>query len=310
MDQPQGEALSTSLSPDAIPASVPLDATRGTEMNLGSPQTCPACAAAAVAHPDSVAEPRYVYAVGKIEPRFPRSSVEKEFAQAAGRAETTGLTDRQVVHEVLSERSNRYLARQMCWVMTIEGMETYILVPRDPGDLELLVDTLRSAPSPMDLDCAIGVYGPIAPPEMCGITVPIVGFDQIYSFDRDSLIRAIPRPEKMAAKEFTPAAAELFDRIMQMTDNAGATDEHRAMNYLAVRYHAIYAAAAEAFAHNSSLTAVEATRSRLSVTRNIVDVVFSFTGRSTDVTDKSFVRVDVTDEFPFLVTKMSPYYDR
>ena len=38
--------------------------------------------------------------------------------------------------------------------------------------------------------------------------------------------------------------------------------------------------------------------------------VFSFTHRSTGFPEKSFVRVDVTDEFPFLVTKMSPYYDR
>jgi hypothetical protein len=35
---------------------------------------------------------------------------------------------------------------------------------------------------------------------------------------------------------------------MQMTDNAGATDEDRAPNYLAVRYPAIYAKAAESFA--------------------------------------------------------------
>ena len=31
---------------------------------------------------------------------------------------------------------------------------------------------------------------------------------------------------------------------------------------------------------------------------------------NTDVVDKCFLRVDVTDEFPFLVTKLSPYYDR
>ena len=35
----------------------------------------------------------YVYALGRIEPRFPRLSVEKEYAQATGRAETAGLTD-------------------------------------------------------------------------------------------------------------------------------------------------------------------------------------------------------------------------
>ena len=104
----------------------------------------------------------------------------------------------------------------------------------------------------------IGIKGPIAPPQMCnGLMVPIVVFDQIYSFDRDALIKAIPKPEKTPAKEFTPAAEELFDRIMQMADNAGATDEHRALNYLAVRYQAIYAKAAEYFARNSSLTSVD-----------------------------------------------------
>ena len=50
--------------------------------------------------------------------------------------------------------------------------------------------------------------------------------------------------------------------------------------------------------------------SPLSVTRKIVDVIFSYTNRNTDVIEKRFVRVDVTEEFPFLVTKLSPYYDR
>ena len=37
--------------------------------------------------------------------------------------------------------------------------------------------------------------------------VPMVAFDQIYSFDRDLLLKAIPRPENIAAKQFEPAAA-------------------------------------------------------------------------------------------------------
>jgi hypothetical protein len=41
------------------------------------------------------------------------------------------------------------------------------------------------------------------------------------------LIKAIPKPENTPAEQFGPAAEELFSRIMQMTDNAGATDEHR-----------------------------------------------------------------------------------
>src|SRR6266550_1979250 len=168
--------------------------------------------------------PSYIYALGRVTPRFPSLAVEKEFAQATGRAETAGLTDRQALQSVLSQRSNRYLARQLCWVLEIEGLETYLLVPRDPADIDLLVEALRPQPSPLDLDVVVGVRGPIAPPEMCnGLMVPIVVFDQIYSFDREALIKAIPRPPKTTAKEFGPAAEELFDRIMLGADNAGST---------------------------------------------------------------------------------------
>lgn len=253
----------------------------------------------------------YVYALGRIEPRFPRPSVEKEFAQATGRAETAGKTDHEAFYAVLSKRENRYLARQLCWVLTVQGLETYLLQPRDPADFDLLVEAVRPAPSPMDIDAVIGLKGPIAPPELCnGLMVPIIAFDQIYSFGRDLLIKTIPKPEKMAAEKFRPAAEELFDRIMQMTDNAGATDEHRALNYLVMRYPAIYAAAAQCYGRDCSLTGVEVRPSRLSNTRKIVDAIFAYTNRNTDVTEKYFVRVDVTEEFPFLVTKMSPYYDR
>ena len=255
--------------------------------------------------------PSYIYALGRVRPRFPSLAVEKEFAQATGRAETTGLTDRQALQAVLSQRSNRYLARQLCWVLEIEGLETYLLVPRDPADFDLLVEALRPTPSPLDIDVVVGVRGPLAPPEMCnGLMIPIVAFDQIYSFDRDALIKGIPRPEKVSAEEFEPAAGELFDRIMQMADNAGATDEDRALNYLTVRYPAIYTTAADAFGRDASLTAVTVRPSSLSGTRNIVDVIFSYTNRNIDFTEKFCVRVDVTEEFPFLVTRMSPYYDR
>jgi hypothetical protein len=243
--------------------------------------------------------------------RFPTLAVEKEFAQATGRANTKGLTDRAAAHAVLSEPAKRYHARQVCWELTIEGLETYILIPRDPADYEQLLEAVRPQPTPLDLDVVVGMRGPIAPPEMCnGLMVPIVAFDQIYSFDRDALIKAIPRPEKTSAKEFGPAAEELFDRIMLAADNAGSTDEHRALNYLAVRYPAIYATAADAFARNASMSAVDVQPSPLSGTRRVVDVIFSFTNRATDVDEKFFTRVDVTEEFPFLVTKMSPYFDR
>jgi hypothetical protein len=212
----------------------------------------------------------------------------------------------------LSQPQNRYLVRQLCYVFTIEGLETYILQPRDPVDFELLVNAIRPAPRPTDVDVVIGVRGPIAPPELCnGLMIPMVAIDQIYSFDVDTFIQSIPPQGQSSAEQFALSAEELFMRIMQMADNAGATDEHRALNYLTVRYQDLYAQAAEQLhGRNAALTAVDMRPSRLSGVRRIVDVIFSYTPRQAGATDKFFVRVDVTEEFPFLVTRMSPYYDR
>jgi hypothetical protein len=258
--------------------------------------------------------PEFVYALGQIEPRFPSLAIEKEFAQAIGSTDNAGLTDRQTLKGALSERQNRYLARSLCWIFVIEGLETYILVPRDLADLELLVDAYRDEPRRDDLDVVIGVRGPIASPDKCnGLALPVVVFDQLYSFDRDSLIESIPKPDSVPDKQldkFRSAAGGLFDQVLQIADNAGAIDDHRALNYLTVRYPQIYAATTEQFKRNFSFTGVEVVPSHLSGVRSIVDVVFSYRHRETDVIEKQFVRVDVTEQFPFLVTKMSPYYGR
>jgi PatG Domain len=298
-----------------MPELQPLE--QAASLNLASPPSlpgpavsnntdCPTCGG----NIGSSSAPSYVYAIGSIAPRFPELSIEKEFAQATGRAATHGLTDRQALHHVLTRPENRYLVRQLCWVMTIEGLDTYILVPRHAADSDMLVETMRAAPRATDVDVVIGLKGPIASPATCnGLMVPMVAFDQIYSFDVDALLGSIPRPDNIEAGQFTAVTEEVFNRITQMADNAGDMDEHRALNYLAVRYSALYSGVADAHAGNASLSAVEVRPSALSGTRRILEAVFSFTHRATDVVEKRFVRVDVTEEFPFLVTKLSPYFD-
>jgi hypothetical protein len=126
-------------------------------------------------------------------------------------------------------------------------------------------------------------------------------------------VASIPLPDDMTdadEQRFRTTAADLFDSIRQLADNAGALDEHRALNYLAVRYPRMYSVTTLRYGDNYSLTGVEVNRSPLSGVRSIMDVVFSFSHRETDVTEKEFVQVDVTEEFPFLVTKMRTYYDR
>jgi hypothetical protein len=250
-----------------------------------------------------------VYALGKVEYRFPTLGTEKEVAQVIGRGNAEGLTDQNAVYEALKEY--RYLARLMCYVMVIGGLETYLLQPRDPMDLDLLVEAVRPTGAAGDMDAVVGVRGPVASPEQCnGLTVPIVIFDQLYSFDSGELRRSIPRPDDVDEQSFLATADEVLGRITALGDNAGATDEDRALNYLALRYDRIYSATLEAHNRNESLSAIEVRPAALSGPRRLVDVIFSYTHRSTDVTQRYAVRVDVTEPFPFLVTKLSPYVNR
>src|SRR5437867_5139808 len=150
-----------------------------------APAPCPTCAPVPASQARS-----FVYALGRIEPRFPSPAVEKEFAQAIGRTpHTKGQTDREAMQAVLSALENRYLARQLCWVLTLQGLETYLLTPRDSADFDLLVEAVRPTPRPTDLVCRLLLGKKKAPPEMCnGLMVTIVFFVQISSFDGDALL--------------------------------------------------------------------------------------------------------------------------
>ena len=279
------------------------------------------CGKAAGSAPKENAAPSYVYSIGRIEPRFPNLSVEREFAQvrALEKRATAGKTEQETLYVVLSKY--RYLSRQMCYVLTVQGVETYILQPDDPADFGLLlVEALKPPTDAAEVrfDVVIGVRGLIAQSDRCGgLMVPVISFDQIYSFTKSSLLESIPVPNtfsetarKTDPMAFRRSSEEVFDRIIQMADNAGATDEHRALNYSAVRHPGVYARVAQEHAENRSLTAVEVRRSQLGGARSVMDVIFAFTDRATDVVEKYFCRVDVTGEFPFLVTKLSPYYER
>jgi PatG Domain len=174
-------------------------------------EQCVTCGALREADNGSPTRLFWVYALGHIEPRFPSVAIEREFVQATGREATSGLTDRQTLHAVLSKPENRYLVRQLCWVMTIKGLETYVLRPRDPTDFALLVEAVRPNPSPMDLDIVIGTKGPITTPDICnGLMVPIVTIDQIYSFERQSLIQFDPEAKKYLDERLCAGSRRTF----------------------------------------------------------------------------------------------------
>lgn len=251
----------------------------------------------------------YVYVLGQVEARFPNRSIEKEYVQLIERSKSINLEHQQAFYAVLSQPENRYLARMISWVLTMEGVPIYILLPAGPEDLDILLEAARPPSCPLDRWVVVGRKGPVAPPDMCGLEVPLVFINHLYSLEYSNFMKSI-RPESVTDDKFKAVAMEMFQRMMQIADNTGSTDKHRALNYLAVRYPAIYVKAAEELDRDFLLTSVNAITSRLNDSHKIISVVFSFTNRESGTVEKYFVRVDVSREFPFLVTKMSPYYDR
>lgn len=285
--------------------------------NLAPAQEAPIPAESGVGpappEPGAAGQPaaQFVYAIGNIELQFRDTSVEREFAHTLSVAAVEGQTDQQALHSVLTARENRYLARQLCYIFTVAGVETYLLVPEVPEDYESLLEAVRPERRPSDVDVVVGVMGPVAPPELCGgRQLPIVQFSRLYSFTREELIESIPKPQGKSKADFEKTAGEVLGRIMQIADNAGSLDEHRALNFLSVRRAEIYQMAADRFGNNQSLTAIEARPSRLSGIERIVDVIFTFTHRQTGVAEKDFVRVNVTGLFPYVVSPLQPFFDR
>ncbi|HTS67995.1 MAG TPA: hypothetical protein VMO17_03350, partial [Terriglobia bacterium] len=92
MDQSEVKEQVATVATGVNDASAPVTAAARPAARSLAPQACPTCGTAPAGN-GATAAASYIYAIGRIEPRFPRVSVEKEFVQAVGRDKTSGLTD-------------------------------------------------------------------------------------------------------------------------------------------------------------------------------------------------------------------------
>lgn len=291
----------------AMPATVFNPASHSVE-----PQACSSCGTSAPQTPGMSTKrpganaPAWLYGTGIVHAIFPNKSIEKEFAQAAAHIETTGLTDRQLLYKVLSHEDYGYLAVECCFILKKHDIESFVLMPRRESVLKALVESLRHDPKPYDFHVVIGEVVGLSPPDKCnGLTLPLALVDQIYFSDKETLIKSIPKSDKVEAQAFERAAAEVFDRIMRMADNHGIGPD-RALNCAALRSGDLYRAVAEAFARDESLAGVEARYSPLSGPQEMVEITLSFVHRKTGVLSKQCMTMNTSGKFPFVVTPLAP----
>jgi hypothetical protein len=281
--------------------------------------------------------PRFIYVLGTVDIRFPDQSISEELqdvARTANIAQGPNETLRSYYYRVLSLGMDtgvlkaRHVARQVCWILTVEGLPAYYLTLRDLQDLPDLISCLGRSESdedPLhhdDLDLFVGSSSLIRVNTCPGVAVPVLAVDQVCSFEKDDLVawcrtpsktrpstrRRPPGSDERDSDELGPAD-KLFRILVQSADNLGDTDQWRALNYLAVRYKNIYMKYAE-MADDYELISVNVATSRLSREKHIVDPVFAFQHRETGVVQKYFVRVDVSHLFPMIVNHIAEYFDR
>src|SRR5206468_1206943 len=99
--------------------------------------------------------PRFVYALGHIEPRFPNATVAAGVVDALRRTKDEKLNGQQTL-SLLSEGENRHLLRQVCWVLMSQGAPRYLLQLASVADFDALIDRFRATRRSTEVDVVIG----------------------------------------------------------------------------------------------------------------------------------------------------------
>src|SRR3989441_790643 len=162
--------------------------------------------------------PAFVYALGRIEPRFPNAAVAAAVVEALRRSNGENLNGQRTL-SLLSESENRHLLRQVCWVLAGQGAPRYLLQLASVADFDALIDRFRATRRPTEVDVVIGRCSPVARPEDTR-SVTRVAVAQLHTLDVRALIQALPRPLRTAHGCYA-AAEQLFTTVEQMPHNRG-----------------------------------------------------------------------------------------
>ena len=213
----------------------------------------------------------------------------------------------------------RYIARQLCWTLTVEDEPAYYLALRDWQDLDDLILCLgepHKRPG-SDLVLLVGTSSLTRVETFPGFEAPVLLVEQVSRYKLARFVKwcevtpPTARPPRTARRGAArPAAtpptpeelgAALFGRLARTFDNFGNEDNLRALNYLAVQCKPLYELYAEKVGSGEyTLLSVRVVPSRLEGARRIVNPVFSFQRIGTPTPEMYFVRIDVTYLFPFI----------
>lgn len=274
-----------------------------------------------------------IYALGCISADWPNKSVENEFRShiewinehgvdisqsdycrkvepccaalpLANHQPRDKVQDLDCIRKVLKTRRCRYLARELDWYLEdVHGNPLYHLIPSEYNMQQLinaLIDS-DSAKSPAINTLIVGrASGQLG--ELDSVTVT-----KFRSMSAHDIAKNLPKLHNaQSCRDLT----YVIDLYLSLANNNGVTDEERALNYLLTYgydfYERMYRQRSDNNHQSIHLISIDA-RVHYAGERTLVYVVFNFQDSKTSVIEPWYSTVDVTDRFPFLVSKFEPY---
>ncbi len=277
--------------PDAAPPSpVPLPSGTG---------PCPECAARV--HTTE----QFVYAIGRLDVRFPSLGIEREFQQRERAIPDLPQQPRTAKILAVLEK-NPHLALRVGYTFQIGGSPVFALQPSSGALKEAFFQALAHSHEANYICVLIGRSGGFTSPSSWnGLLLSSVAVDQVYSFTFDEwanglckTAEAALKTRKLESSTFKTNSQNLFKETIAMPENMGLTDGHRALNYLTVQHPGLFLAAAERREH--ILDRIDTRVNQTAGGRRHVTVILQFLDRTTGVPERLSCTVDVTEEWPFV----------
>lgn len=264
--------------------------------------------------PEPVATP--IYALGRLETRFPTLGFRQEFICRLNTLKPGGgdpLDEtilprdepRSTIAHVL--KVFPHLARSIHFYISVDEELCYWFQPTDQKMLDQVIEALALMDHPDAQVAAIGTKTPnagvltelgtsaqvlacslIEPFSIFGCHNGIIDPDSLYAMFRNALIAACSNENDCSSLDSPSKFAEILHRIVGVPGNIGDQPEHRALNYLALHYPGAYLLAAHSAAIETQLLRKGP--------RSVVQISFIHETKSVIGT----VKIDVTDEWPFL----------
>ena len=277
----------------------------------------------------------YIYAVGYISAKFPNLSLEKEFNQAKILASKNSPLLAEVnddvalahanrnaslnseLYDTLIKPENNYIAREMNWTFrNSDGNETYKVIPPSNQGLYELISALAPNSSDKKQDGSEVAQQVI----IIGVEsreTQSLAFSHIIPVSQETITQSVSQSSGSSSINKT-YMTELVSEILSLNGNDGYNHGDRALNYALYNNWLIYQKAYELLYSSSSNgpnpNGYQLVNVRISgdssSNRLVAKLIFDFQGINTGATQSWYCAVDVSGEYPFLLTDMARFLAR